>query len=629
MTDIYLIERTLPSIGDAVSLEVLLAIAREMIPSDAQLWLKLDDRIGDFFKEHPAVSRILKLAEEPPETAKVILSIQDHSQCPSITSLSNNGRVSANRLFCQAAEINGKEVRYDGRAPRLYYSAGELEHIDFIRRSIRPRKIAVQVKGGHWWKTYPYIEHLVAMLMKLENVVVFLTHDGDIPFKIQSGVMPLIALPYRELMLWLGAMDLIVGLDSGISHVGGAIGTRTHAIFGPTDPQEILGMFGSHVTWSRLPRSVRKRCQGKRCWMNPCKHLLCLKTLNPKVIARDVKRILTENYVNPRLAEEPTIIAEPELVISLPSPPQVVPTQQPSEIAIMRLDGLGGTVTLSDHAKKWYQKTGEKVVLVTRGYEVFFEGSPYVERVINVGMRNWQECSLVMRNQFDTLAEIRFALGKMYSQNGRVEQDFKKFDKLFTQFPIDFKQLEKFGLHHVQLTNKTLGLPFDTIDMEIFADEEFDIGNKPFILINNGVDVIHGTMRQTKCWDGWDGLVALMDTQVVQVGTLNDRRVKGAVDIRGQTSIKQLIYLIKKAERIVVTEGGIMHLAQAAGNPNVVVIGGPTQGPLFEYPDHKWVTSYICGNCWSTTHDWYERCPKDTDAVCMSTISPEMVAEVL
>jgi len=295
----------------------------------------------------------------------------------------------------------------------------------------------------------------------------------------------------------------------------------------------------------------------------------------------------------------------------------------------MRLDGLGGTVTMSDHAKKLHEKTGRPVILVSRGYEVLFEDNPHVKEVINVGMRDWKECSLVMRNRFDALAEIRFGLGKWHSDNGYFKvTKFKPFADMFGQFPLNYNQLEKYGLHHIQLTNKTLDLPYDKIESEVFVDEHFDIGDEPYILVNNGVDIIHGSMRQTKCWDGWDELVGMLGMKVLQVGTLNDRVIKGAHDVRGQTNLKQLIYLIKKAYRIVVTEGGIMHLAFAAKNPNVVIIGGPTQGPLFEYPDHKWVTSYICGNCWSTTQNWYEECPKGADGICMQTIPLERVVEV-
>ena len=291
---------------------------------------------------------------------------------------------------------------------------------------------------------------------------------------------------------------------------------------------------------------------------------------------------------------------------------------------------------MSNQAKKLYEQTGQKVTLITRGYELLFENNPHVKEVVNVGMRDWQECSLIMQGNYDHLAEIRFGIGKWFSANGNLAikpsaNGLQLTEQWFKQFPKDYNQLRQHNLHHIQLTNLTLGLPHDLIESEIFLnDEKFDLGGlDDFILVNNGVDIIHRGMRQTKCWERWDELVPLLPQKVVQVGTLNDPPINGAVDLRGQPNLRQLVYLLKKANSIIVTEGGIMHLAYAVKNPNVIVLGGPTQGILFEYPGHKWVISYICGDCWSTTADWYARCPKNVDAVCMKTISPQRVAEII
>ena len=204
----------------------------------------------------------------------------------------------------------------------------------------------------------------------------------------------------------------------------------------------------------------------------------------------------------------------------------------------MRLDGIGGTVTLSDHAKKIHESTGQKVKLVTRGYEELFDKNPHVAEIINVGMRDWKECSLIMRNQFNALAEIRFGIGKWHSQNGSFPQNFSEFEGLFEQFPINFRDLAKYNLHHVQLADKTLGLPYEEIESEVFDDETFDIGDEEFILVNNGVDVIHQGMRQTKCWNGWNELVELLEHRVIQAGTLNDPVIVGAEDLRGDGGLR-------------------------------------------------------------------------------------------
>ena len=612
MGNIYLIRRTLPSLGDAVSLEPLVSLVHEQVYKQGELWLQLDSRNGALYQNHPYVNRILSPKESVPSDISVILDINNSAECPLIQHLFSGGRTNAAKILCKSSLL---KVAYDGRSPRLYLSDDEKEQVEFLRRSFPKKKIAVQVKASHHWKTYPYLEKLKDLLLK-EDYHVFLTNDDEIFFKYGSAI-PLISLPYRSLMIWLAAMDLFIGYDSGPTHIAATFGVRTYAIFGPTDPREIMGMYGAHVTWNKR---ASLNCPRAPCWLRHCEKVICLKALSPNRVFSDCKKILKEEYKNPRLQ------------ISSKSVRPILPiTNKKGDIskpALMRLDGLGGTVTLSDHAKKIHELTGEKVTMITRGYEVLFEDNPHVERVINVGMKDWKECSLVMRHQFDALAEIRFGIGKWYSQNGHFPQDFGEFDALFNQFPKDFNQLAKYGLHHIQLTDKTLNLDYEAIETEIFVDEEVPLEEEDFILMNNGVDFIHGSMRQTKCWDGWDKLIPLLEKNVVQCGTANDKKVDGAIDLRGRTNLKQLIYLIRKAKLIIATEGGIMHLAHAAGNPNMVVLGGPTQGPLFQYPSHKWITSHVCGNCWSTTPDWYVHCPKDSAAVCMKTILPETVAEV-
>jgi len=642
----------LPSLGDAVGVEPLISIVHELTyRENSEIWLRADDRVGAIFQGHPFIDKVLNSTQELPRDAKMVLNITESDKCPSIRSLIAGGRVNASRLFCDSARVEGKSVVYDGRGPKLYLTEEEKGRVYFIRNSIKKRKIGVQVKGGHWWKTYPHLKKLVGLLRDMDDVQVFLTHDSNAPFK-DNGIITLSALPYRDLMVWLGAMDLFIGLDSGPTHLSAAIGTRTYGIYGPTDPKEILGMYGAHVTWNKF---AAVRCTRERCWLRPCKKLLCLRALNPWVIMGDVKSILKENYVNPRIRPEasPIIRLEPQRgaiarttaqrlplreTIVLPASveaiePQVThfPTTETNtqNIAIMRLDGMGGTATLSDHVKKLHEKTGDKVTLITRGYEILFEENPHVQSVINIGMRDWREASLVYRGQFDAMAELRFCLGKWYSPNGNFKQDFTEFEAIFDEFPTGFNVLREHGIHHVQLANKTLGLPYEDIETELFVDEAFEGLDGDFVLINNGVDVIHGSMRQTKCWEGWNDFVSHMEEiQVVQVGMLSDPPVEGVVDVRGQTNLKQLIYLIKKAKGIVVGEGGIMHLSAAVKHPKTIILGGPTQGCLFEYPGHIWITSHVCGFCWYDTNDWYEKCPKDCNAVCMKTILPQRVADI-
>jgi ADP-heptose:LPS heptosyltransferase len=145
--------------------------------------------------------------------------------------------------------------------------------------------------------------------------------------------------------------------------------------------------------------------------------------------------------------------------------------------------------------------------------------------------------------------------------------------------------------------------------------------------MSNGVDVQHQGMKQTKTWDYWNDLVQLIDLPVIQIGTQYDKLINSkTIDLRNKANMGELAQIVKSAKGVMCTEGGIMHLAYAVESPNVLVLRGPTRGKLFEYPKHHFIDSYICNNCWSTTDDWFVKCPKECDAVCMKSITPERVA---
>jgi ADP-heptose:LPS heptosyltransferase len=296
-------------------------------------------------------------------------------------------------------------------------------------------------------------------------------------------------------------------------------------------------------------------------------------------------------------------------------------------MAVFRLDGMGGTLTVGDQAKKIFEATGVKPDLIIRGYAELFRDNPYVNNVVEVGHVVWGECLDGMLEKYDTLAEIRFAPAKWHQKNKVwFDQDFEPVQELFDDFPMHYNKLEIHGKHQVQLTDWYLGLPEDTIDMELFFANRFDDLPEQYIVINNGVDVIHKGMRQTKVWQGWERLVSLLPIPIVQIGTPNDPYVRGTIDLRGKCQLNQVPYIIEKAIAGVFTEGGMMHLSYAVGHPSVYILRGPTRGKLFEYPGHHMVDSYVCYNCWYSTADWYENCPEGIDAVCMKSITPERVA---
>lgn len=125
------------------------------------------------------------------------------------------------------------------------------------------------------------------------------------------------------------------------------------------------------------------------------------------------------------------------------------------------------------------------------------------------------------------------------------------------------------------------------------------------------------------------------DITFIQIGQLGHSHepLKGCIDLRGKTSVRELFRLIHKAEGVLTCVSFPMHIAAAFSKP-CVVVAGAREGTRWElYPNHQFI--YLNGTlpcarydgCWRSQH---KDCVDMTEAgipKCMTIITPEMVAE--
>lgn len=146
-----------------------------------------------------------------------------------------------------------------------------------------------------------------------------------------------------------------------------------------------------------------------------------------------------------------------------------------------------------------------------------------------------------------------------------------------------------------------------------------------------------GTNWPTKCWPTYsyaelaDQLNAKGFTPVI-IGGPGDRKLsdeviaaaKGSViDLVGQTTLKQLAFVIREASAFVGGDTGPMHLAVAVGTP-VVTMFGPTD-PVRNGPysgENMVLTAAVaCCGCWQ------RKCDKNNE--CMTNITVDEVLEAV
>ncbi|MEP6669627.1 MAG: glycosyltransferase family 9 protein [Chthoniobacter sp.] len=106
---------------------------------------------------------------------------------------------------------------------------------------------------------------------------------------------------------------------------------------------------------------------------------------------------------------------------------------------------------------------------------------------------------------------------------------------------------------------------------------------------------------------------------IVQIGSAQDPLLEGAVDLRGQTSLRQSAAILTNSAVFIGLVGFLMHLARAVDCRGVIVYGGRERPEQTGYVANiNLIGNPPCSPCWLRN-----RC--DFDHICMQTILPEVV----
>ena len=462
--------------------------------------------------------------------------------------------------------------------------------LDNIEPELDPNdgpRVGLVFRAAEARKRWPYFSLLAQILGRRMEV-----HTFDAIAKLGYGIEH-VGLSLPKLKAMLASMDVVVSNDTGPAHVSAALGVPTVVLSGPTKASAIYSCYGERAQVLCSPQGT-------------------LAHLSVRSVLRVVRRNLQSSHVDIPVPGEATVRV-------------VVPAKPARAIGLMCLDGLGGTVTLLDQATKIHRRTGQKVELITRGYEPLLLGHPSVASVRNVAKGDLFESTEALSDAYRSMADIRIAAARWYGKPlGRA---WHELDWYYDNFPRQMAALEGFGLHRVQLADRCLGLPWNTVECFTYADNaDVDrLNPQESILIGAGIDPWHQGRPQTKQWDSWGGLLEEIPYRTIQVGTKYDHELDVDLDLRGKTSLAELCGLIRRAKGVITIEGGLMHLAYACQQFQTVVLRGPTKGKLFEYPHLRYVDSFACGPCWSKSDEWAWKCSESISGSCMESIPVERV----
>jgi ADP-heptose:LPS heptosyltransferase len=123
------------------------------------------------------------------------------------------------------------------------------------------------------------------------------------------------------------------------------------------------------------------------------------------------------------------------------------------------------------------------------------------------------------------------------------------------------------------------------------------------------------------------------DRLIMQVGKRQERHIRGAYSLRGLTTPRQLISLLKRVNLVVTADNFVMHAAHLVGVP-AVVLWGPTLPETFGYPEQKHLESPLqCAErtrCLGARYPdhYHEPCPMGDDN-CLNGITLESICQAL
>jgi ADP-heptose:LPS heptosyltransferase len=107
--------------------------------------------------------------------------------------------------------------------------------------------------------------------------------------------------------------------------------------------------------------------------------------------------------------------------------------------------------------------------------------------------------------------------------------------------------------------------------------------------------------------------------QVIQIGSADDPKLEGAIDMRGKTTFRQSAAILANSLTFIGLEGFLMHLARAVDCRSVIIYGGRVKPAQTGYVANKNLYSQVrCAPCWL-------RNPCDYDHKCMDMITSQQV----
>ncbi len=183
--------------------------------------------------------------------------------------------------------------------------------------------------------------------------------------------------------------------------------------------------------------------------------------------------------------------------------------------------------------------------------------------------------------------------------------------------------------HAADIIGEMLDVKLKDMKPDIFLSEDDEQFALDTLKKSNGKKTIllhPSTKISNKEWNKKNGEMIVKkfkEFQFIQLGLEEDEMIKGCLDLRGRTTVRQAIALLKHADLLVSVDSFLNHATMAVGTKGVILFGASTP-KVWGYDNNINIYKNVdCAPCTDTKSDECDH------RKCMTQISVEEVADAI
>lgn len=284
---------------------------------------------------------------------------------------------------------------------------------------------------------------------------------------------------------------------------------------------------------------------------------------------------------------------------------------------IISYGGLGDallTTPVFKAIKNKYPDSIIKVYCAPKNHKEIYENNPYIDTLKTTSI--WD---MPVERAVHGFRVLRYRSQRRLYKNRYHDNLYGKF------FPS-----KTYSIQASRIIAETMEIELGDTDLQIFLTQaEEAAAAKVMAAYKNPVTIqITSITSANQNWpiQNWNKLVAATpECTFIQLGLLNEAKVEGAVDLRGKTSVREAIALLKYSKSFVGVVSSMAHATNAVGVPGVILFGASCP-KVWGHPNNINIFKNTpCAPCIDTLLNI--KCPYGS--LCMSTISVEEVRDAV